>query len=232
VGAWSSWFSLGGYVPEESVVTSVSQNFNHLDIFVVGFDGAIWGNWWDANANNGQWNGWYSLGGYVPQQSLVSAVSRYSGHLDLFVVGFDGAIYSNWWDASVGPWSGWFSLGGYVPERSVVAALARYRDHLDLFVVGFDGAIYSNWWDVSYGWASWFSLGGYVPEESEVTAVSQDADHLDIFVVGFDGQIYTTWWDANANAGQWNPWYSVGGYVPEESVPTSVARFAVAQPSF
>ena len=42
----------------------------------------------------------------------AAEVLAFLNHLDLFVVGTDGAIWSNWWDVDTRAWSGWFSLGG------------------------------------------------------------------------------------------------------------------------
>ena len=40
----------------------------------------------------------------------VAAISRATEHIDLFTVGSDGLVYSNWWDGATG-WAGWFALG-------------------------------------------------------------------------------------------------------------------------
>jgi hypothetical protein len=70
-----------------------------------------------------------------------------SNHLDLFVTGTDGRIYSTWWDAN-GGWANWFNVsGGAAALGAPIDVIARYPDHLDLFVTGTDGGIYSTWWD-------------------------------------------------------------------------------------
>jgi hypothetical protein len=86
---------------------------------VVGKDDAVYSSWWDANVNNGAWNGWFRIGdphfgdGFtVNQHSVISAVARQPDHLDLFVIGKDGNVYSSWWDAHAnnGRWNGWFRI--------------------------------------------------------------------------------------------------------------------------
>jgi hypothetical protein len=129
----------------------VSRDANHIDLFVVGFDGGIYHNFWVAGTG---WDAWHSIpephgGATVPQRSVVTAVSRDANHIDLFVVGFDGGIYHNFWAADSG-WDTWHSIpephgGATVPQQSVVTALA-HRQRIDLFVVGYDGGIYSTWW--------------------------------------------------------------------------------------
>jgi hypothetical protein len=79
-------------------------------------------------------------------RSRINVVARNPGHLDLFVTGTDGRIYSTWWDAASG-WAGWFNVsGGAAALASPIDVVSRYPDHLDLFVTGTDGAIYSTWW--------------------------------------------------------------------------------------
>ena len=40
----------------------------------------------------------------------MAAISRFAEHIDVFVVGSDGLVYSTWWDAA-SAWAGWFPLG-------------------------------------------------------------------------------------------------------------------------
>jgi len=97
------------------------------------------------------------VGNSVPNRNTVTALARHPDHIDLFVVGHNGGIYSTWWDGS---WHDWFRIGpeaANVPNGNTVTALARHPDHIDLFVVGHNGGIYSTWWDGS--WHDWFRIG-------------------------------------------------------------------------
>jgi hypothetical protein len=58
VGGWGSWYSLGGWLPQGTEVAAVSKNPGQIDLFAVGADGAVWGDWYA-----GGWGTWYSLGG-------------------------------------------------------------------------------------------------------------------------------------------------------------------------
>jgi len=93
------------------------------------------------------WHGWFNVsGGAAALRSPITALARNPDHLDLFVTGTDGRIYSTWWDASSG-WGSWFNVsGGAAALTSPIDVVARYPDHLDLFVTGTDGRIYSTWW--------------------------------------------------------------------------------------
>ena len=136
-------------------------------------------------------------------------VARNPNHLDLFVTGTDGRIYSCWWDAS-GGWAAWFNVsGGRAALGSKVTAIARNPNHLDLFVTGTDGRIYSCWWDQSGGWSAWFNVsGGAAALGSPITAIARNPNHLDLFVTGTDGRIYSRWWD---QSGGWSAWFNVSG---------------------
>ena len=75
----------------------------------------MYSTWWDEN---GGWHGhWFRLADpnfgdqfTVPPGSKISAMTRFKDHIDLFVVGRDGAVYTTWWDNSTG-WAGhWYRL--------------------------------------------------------------------------------------------------------------------------
>ncbi len=266
--AWNhGWFRIGdpnfgdGFtVNQTSTISAVARQPNHLDLFVVGKDDAVYSTWWDANASSGAWNhGWFRIGdahfgdGFtVNQGTTIAAVARQPNHLDLFVIGKDGAIYSTWWDANVsgGAWKhGWFRIadphfgdGFTVNQTSTISAVARTADHIDLFVVGKDDAVYSTWWDANTGTAwnhGWFRIADphfgdnfTVNQGTFISSVARTTDHLDLFVVGKDDAVYSTWWDANASGGAWNhgwfrisdPHFGDGFTINQHSVISAAAR--------
>ena len=128
--------------------------------------------WWDQS---GGWAAWFNVsGGAAALRSPITAVARNPNHLDLFVTGTDGRIYSSWWDQS-GGWAAWFNVsGGAAALASEITAIARNPNHLDLFVTGTDGRIYSTWWDASGGWANWFNVsGGAAALTSPITPIAR-----------------------------------------------------------
>ena len=191
-------------VPPQSEISVLSRYPTHLDLFVVGRDSAVYSTFWDANG--GWFNHWFRLGdtnfadGFkVPIRSPVSSLSRYADHIDLFVSGFDGGVYSTFWDVNGGWFNRWFRLGDTnfgdnftIPPGSPVSCLSRYQDHIDLFVSGRDGGVYSTFWDVNGGWFNrWFRLGDTnfgdnftIPPGSPVSCLSRYPDHIDLFVSG------------------------------------------------
>ena len=119
---WSGTFPIGGFFPPGAPVAAVARYPNHLDLFVVGNDGRVYTSWYHEG---GDWSGindnWRGIGGFFPVGAPVSAVARYPNHLDLFVVGNDGRVYTSWWHEG-SDWSGindnWLSLlwGARVPR--------------------------------------------------------------------------------------------------------------------
>jgi hypothetical protein len=205
------WFDVpgGGAANPGSPVSAVARNPDHLDLLVTGTDGQIYSTSWDAASS---WaGGWFDVpGGLVANPgSPVTVVDRNPDHLDLFVTGTDGQIYSTSWDAASSWAGGWFGVPGGATANlgSLVTVIARNPDHLDLFVTGTDGQIYSTYWDAAGGWSGgWFDVPGGLATNpgSPVTVVDRNPDHLDLFVTGVDSEIYSTSWDASSGwAGGW-----------------------------
>jgi hypothetical protein len=163
--------------------------------------------WWNAA---GGWPGyWFNVsGGVAAAGAPVTAIARYSTHIDVFVVSTDGRVYSTFWDSSSG-WYNWFPVPATPSCRpdSAVTVIARTPNNLDLFTVAADGEIVSTWWNSSGGWPNyWFNVsGGVAAPGSQVSAVTRSSTHIDLFTIGTDGQVYTTFWD-----GGWHNWWQLG----------------------
>lgn len=207
---WNRIDPLGTLVARDRTPLIVVARYpEHLDVFAAGSDGRTMSDWWDANSG---WAGWFQLSGGVASGggtgSPVTAVARYSGHLDVFTVGTDNRVYSAWWDVN-GGWSGWFPLGTLAARPgSTVNAVARYSDHLDVFTTAANGAIMSIWWDARTGWADWFQVsGGVAGAGATVTAIARYPFHLDLFTVGTDHRVWSCWWDDRSG---WAGWFPLG----------------------
>ncbi|MGI8783684.1 MAG: neuraminidase-like domain-containing protein [Acidobacteriota bacterium] len=96
------WFRIGTLsVPKRSPIAAVARGQQNLDLFVVGKDGRIYQAWWDPQFNEGAWSEWTAISAAhetFPARAPITAINRRPGHIDLFVVGNDGRIYSAWWD--------------------------------------------------------------------------------------------------------------------------------------
>jgi hypothetical protein len=191
---------------------------DHLDLFMTGTDGAVWSTWWEAARG---WQPWFVIHPEIKAAigSPVTAVwaPRQPDHLDLFMTGTDGAVWSTWWEAAAG-WQAWFTIHPEVKARPQVEVTALWRgQHLDLFVTAMDGAVWSTWWESAPGWQPWFSLHPEIKAaaESNVTALwaPREPDHLDLFMTGTDGAVWSSWWEA---AHGWQVWFAIHPEVKAE----------------
>ncbi|MFE6049259.1 M64 family metallopeptidase [Kitasatospora sp. NPDC056446] len=157
---------------------------------------------------------------YLPAVvSRVSSVARHPGHLDVFWLGTDGKVWSQWWDQA--PGQGWGNHGAFPiansfpvapAARAGVAAVARVPGHLDVFWPGADGKIWSAWWDQApgQGWGNHgvFPIANSFPVPPAVgagiAALGRLPGHLDVFWPGADGKVWSAWWDQAPGQGWGN----------------------------
>jgi hypothetical protein len=224
---WNRWIRIGDSsfwdsftVPPQSVITAIKRDQHHMDIFAVARGGEVFTNW---VIDHRPWNRWLRIadpsfadGFTVPLQSVVTAVKRDAHRMDIFAVGKDDCVYTNW-VVDHGPWNQWrriadpnFGDGFTVPPQSVITPVKRDDHQLDIFAVARGGEVFTNW-VIDHGpWNQWrriadpnFGDGFTVPLQSIVTAVKRDVDFEDIFAVGKDGGVYTNW---VVEHGPWNEW--------------------------
>jgi hypothetical protein len=219
-GVNNNWRPIGGVFPIGATVTPVSRHRDQLDLFVTGNDGVVYTSWWTAGQDWSGLNGWRPIGGVFPPDSTIGAVSRNEDQLDLFVVGYDGVVYTSWWTAGR-DWSGlrgWRPIGGFFPMGAEVSAVSRHADQLDLFITGNDGVVYTSWWTAGWDWSgvnnNWEPIGGVFPMGAPVAAVSRYRDELDLFIIGNNGVVYTEWWSQGQDWSGRQGWRPIGGFFP------------------
>lgn len=211
-------------------LAAVSRASGKLDIFSTGTDGKTYTAAWESARANGQWRGWWNiLGGAIPPGGSVSAVSRRTDHLDVFLVSNDGGIYTASWNPGMAnqQWQGWSRIGALKAKPGTrVAAVSRGPDKLDIFVAGEDGKTYTAAWDKAQAngqWRGWWNiLGGAVPSGGTVSVIARRPEQLDIFLVSNDGGVYTASWNRNVANQQWQGWWRIGGAVATPGAPVSV----------
>ncbi|MDX2072501.1 MAG: hypothetical protein SFV55_28970 [Haliscomenobacter sp.] len=129
---WRNWQSLGGMT--EGRFTAVSRDKGRIDVFAVGTDGKIW----SRRFQLGTWEQWYELLIPVKTGTVLHAISRKTGDLDLFYTEPNGSLGYRWQSAS-GELSlqnlGGLMLGG-------LAATSWGEDRLDVVVMGGDRQFY------------------------------------------------------------------------------------------
>jgi V8-like Glu-specific endopeptidase len=212
---WHGWWPIGNIrVPQGAPVHVVSRSADKLDIFVTDVNGAIMTAAWEPAFTDG-FHGWWALnGGRAAPGAAVTAVSRNTDKLDVFVVGLDGRVWSAAWEPSFPDWwHGWWPIGNVrAPQGAPVHAVSRSADKLDIFVTDVNGAIMTAAWEPAFtdGWHGWWALnGGRAAPGAPVTAVSRSADKLDVFVVGNDGRVWTAAWEPSF-PDWWHGWWPIG----------------------
>ena len=165
-GRWNTPFSIappGSAAP--GTVTVTSRIPGHLDAFWVGYDGSVMTNWWDANANNGNWNTPFPITPpHIALPSKIAAVARAANHLDVFWIAPNGAVLTNWWDGFSGGWGSSLvvaAAGSALP--GMIAAVNRMPGQLDVFWVDPNGAVMTNYWNANVNngyWNTPFSIAG------------------------------------------------------------------------
>jgi hypothetical protein len=211
-----------GVFPQRSRIAVTARRPDRLQLFGTGGDGIVRTSWWHEDepwaASTSGWR-WPGLGGFFPAGAPVTGIARHPDHLDLFITGNDGRVYTSWWHEGQ-PWSGvdnnWRSIGGIFPPGAPIAVTSRHAGNLDLFITGNDGRVYTSWWYDGHDWSgvndSWAGIGGFFPAGAPVTAVARRPDHLDLFITGNNRIVYTSWWhDGHAWSGVRDNWVALGG---------------------
>ena len=227
---WHGWWPIGNVTfPPGSPVHSVVRSPDHLDIFATASNGVIVTAAWEPGFTDG-WHGWWQIrNGMAAPGAAVTAVSRSTDKLDIFVVGTDGRVYTAAWEPGfTDGWHGWWPIGNVTfPPGSPVHSVVRSPDHLDIFATASNGVIVTAAWEPGFtdGWHGWWQIrNGMAAPGAAVTAVSRSTDKLDIFVVGTDGRVYTAAWEPGFTDG-WHGWWPIGNVTfPPGSPVHSVVR--------
>jgi hypothetical protein len=164
---WNGWFALPGenVFPERATVTVLSTQPGGTSLYVIGLDGKVWTNFFPAADGSHRWNGWFALGANVfPATSTVTAVSTRPGGTSLYVVGFDGKVWTSFFPAPDGSpaWSSWFPIDDNLfADGANVNALSAAPGATSLYVLGRDGKVWTNLYpapDRPAEWDGWWPL--------------------------------------------------------------------------
>lgn len=146
----------------------------------------------------------------VARGATVSVLQPFSGHVDLFATGADGAVISTFFEGD--HWRSWFAIHGHVKMNpgAQVTPLLPFDGHVDLFSVTGNGTVMSTFYEHESGWRDWFPIHGDVlmDPRSAVTALLPFEGHVDLFATRSDGTVMSTFFDG---AGSWRHWFPVDG---------------------
>jgi hypothetical protein len=212
-----------GFAEPEAHLATICRSSEQLDLFVVDKQGAL-RTTFVTRKSDGRWNEWHSprslpdwlsANNLAPSGAPLSAVLRDEGHLDLFVVGVDGSIWTTYVRRGIdGRWGKWhppLSLPGTsnlaVPGAHI-SALKRNERQLDVFVPAKDQTI---WTTYVVGHSAWHEspvpLPGTIGRASKtggIAAVKRNERQLDVFYIGIDGAVWTTF-SLDHGEAPWHP---------------------------
>ena len=190
-------------------VRAVARRHDHLDLFMVDRGGAVVTTWWDAGANNGQWNAWSALSdaGTARPGGHVTPLARTPDHLDIFVTDMQGHVLTNWWDVNADnqQWHPWFNvdpLGDLsVSPQSVISAYSKRGERIDLAVVDRNGTVRRSFWDVTLDggrWQTWLAVrGALAPLHTEVAIAERRAEQATALMVDREGVMRANEWEGD-----------------------------------
>jgi hypothetical protein len=191
--SYTGFTSLGGSAQWETG-SKKTLAVNHeadgrLTLFAIGTDNtpryldqvspAFGPNYWSTSSS------WQSMTG-AAQDIAVGRMAN--GALEVFVVGMNGHLYSQWQTSANGYWTGWQYFGQGVVSQIAVGYTTSGK--LEVFGIGLDNAVYSivptnSSADLNLGWTG---LGGYASSLS--LGYNQDGSFT-LFTVGSDSDVYT-----------------------------------------
>jgi hypothetical protein len=159
----------------------------------------------DRAAIHALYRGWFPDWVPLPGQHVfdhrtqqIAAVSRGPQNLDLFVIGLDNRVYTQFWN---GDWHfDWVPLPGqhvFDHKTQQIAAVSRGPQNLDVFVIGLDNRVYTQFWNGDWH-VDWVPLPGqhvFDSKTQQIAAVSRGPQNLDVFVLGLDDRAYTQFWN-------------------------------------
>ena len=152
-GIWHPPYPIApaGAARHDSHIAAITRTDGALDVFWIGPDGGIGTTWSNPRVNSGKWGDPFSIapGGAARPRSPIAAITRHDGALDVFWIGPDGGVGTNWCNPRVdnGRWQTPFAIApaGAARQDSPIAAITRNDGALDVFWVGPNGGVGTTW---------------------------------------------------------------------------------------
>ncbi len=228
-GVWSKpgTISTQSLAPPNANITVAARQPGNLDVFFIGNDGGIWSSYWQEGASS--WTTFELPGtaGLGAKGGGIAAVARTANNLDVFFVGYNGALWTSYWSAATGSWVT-RNASEYQPNLAIpgahVTATARTVNNLDVFFIGKDGGLYSTYWfngAPDYVTFEVPGTSGLAQSGASLSAVSRQPLQLDVAFAG-GGKMYVSSW----SNGPWStrPITSGNPYAAPSGLVSIVAR--------
>jgi hypothetical protein len=252
---WSAWHPLNLKVfPTGRAIAALSTRPGETSLFVLGGPDAVddhgvkgcqvWSNFFPDASHPGQWSDWFALGPNVfPSQSSVAALKTGPNESSLFILGFDGLVWSTFFPDAQNPgkWSRWFPLGGHTtfPQGSTITTLSTGPGQTSLYVLGPSDAVDGHgvkgsqvltaFFPDAQGhpqWSDWRPLGPNVfPPGAAVTGISTHPGATSLYILGLDRRVWTSFFPQPDGTPNWTDWQPLGPNVfPPGSTVTALSN--------
>jgi hypothetical protein len=190
---YGPWQEIGdGLFPNDRLVSVVSRDPTHVDLFAVGEDDHVWWVSWEASRG---YSGLTRIGAETFTTRNVTAVARDADSLDLYAVGPDGVVHTAHWSATTNEWQEWAPIvaGQVFPlESRIAAAATREGNAIYVFGTDADGVVRFNVWTPLAGfrpaWTAIFGLAGLEPK-TEITTLARPGALVDAFLADNAGNV-------------------------------------------
>lgn len=139
------------------------------------------------------------------------------GHMEVFALGADKAIWHKTWNLAAESWSDWENMGGTFATG--VSAIVWGDGHAEILATDIDGTPYLNFsGDFPSGWYGWLKLEGSL--SSRPVTVRWPDGHIQAFARGTDGQLYHSHYSAAIN--KWIPFEVLSAGTKIEGEPSVI----------
>ncbi|QIS14525.1 hypothetical protein [Nocardia arthritidis] len=152
---WAAFIDRFPLIPLPPVWVKVSADLppirnltaaNETRLLAISADGRIW----DGSLPQDGQPTWTQLANIpLPEGVGISCATPYSDHIDAFVVGADGIVYTAAWDKATA-WTDWHPVTqdaqGFHAAPRTPLAVHRVNRQLELFVESTDGDLFRAWW--------------------------------------------------------------------------------------
>jgi hypothetical protein len=238
-GAWHTQFAIAlpNSVRGDSPLVALSRNPIQEEVFWVGAAGAVSSNWRNDNLDNGAWHQQFAIArpNSVRAASPLVTLSRDPSHEEVFWIGADGDVSSNWRNDNLdnGAWHTQFAIAfpNSVRGDSPLVAISRSPSHEEVFWIGADGGVSSTWRDDNVDNGAWhpqfsIALPNSVRAGSPLVAISRNPHQVEVFWIGAGGDISSTWQNDLLDKGAWHPQFAIAlpNTVPAGSSLATIVR--------
>jgi hypothetical protein len=214
--SWVSWFPIH---PEITMypgapVTALVTHPGHYDVFVTDRNGSVLSTFWEKKTG---WVPWFEPRAEVrmqPGARVTALVPWGNDHIDLFVTGTDGAVWSTFWQKDT-KWVPWFMIHPEVKMQpgatvSAIAPGGGKVGHIDLFATGTHGEVLWTYWEAKTTWAKWLAIHREVPMQpgATVSVLNTRDEHVDLFVTDRNGVVWSSF-RPKTYGPSWVPWFGI-----------------------